>query len=111
MNVTQKVPDGSLVLSTDQIKTIKPYLTMGDNNLAVIGNPFYQFHLICSEDGVPDKNGFYYVEELNNILSFDNQNDDYFNYDAILKYYIVCMLFAMVDSVQKNLTIRCKDFD
>jgi hypothetical protein len=41
MNVTQKVPDGALVLSSDQIKTIKPYLTMGDNNLAVIGNPFY----------------------------------------------------------------------
>ena len=111
VNDIKPVPTDGLVLNNDQIQLIKPYLTIGTNNLTIIGNPLYQFHLICNSTGDPSGNNLYYVEKLDNLLEFDSNSDDYFEYDTMLRYYVVCMLFAMVDSVQKNLTIRCKDYN
>ena len=110
-NTLDNVPNNGLVLDKKQIDTIQPYLTKGSNDLTVIGNPFYQFHVICNSDGAIRTPNLFYVEMLTNITSFDGNNDDYFNYDNTLRYYMVCMLFAMVDSVQKNLTIRCRNFE
>lgn len=106
----KQVPSNGLILDNDQIGHIKPYLTLGANELSIIGNPMYQFHLICTSTGDASASGYYYIEELGSPANFDTSSDDYFEYDTLLRYYIVCMLFAMVDSVQKNLTIRCKDF-
>lgn len=106
-----KVPSDGLILDVNQIEGIKPYLSQA-NNLSIIGNPLYQFHLICNNAGEPSSSGFYYVEKLqNNPTDFDSTADDYFEYESLLRYYIICMLFAMVDSVQKNLTLRCVDFN
>ena len=106
-----KVPSDGLILDVNQIEGIKPYLSQA-NNLSIIGNPLYQFHLICNNAGEPSSSGFYYVEKLqNNPTDFDAAADDYFEYESLLRYYVICMLFAMVDSVQKNLTLRCVDFN
>lgn len=110
-NQIKPVPTDGLILNNEQIQLIKPYLTVGTNNLTIIGNPLYQFHLICNSTGDPFGNTLYYVEKLDSLLEFDPNSDDYFEYDTMLRYYIICMLFAMVDSVQKNLTIRCKDYN
>lgn len=109
-NNLTKITEG-LVLDKTQVDTIKPYLMVGDNDLSVIGNPLYQFHAVCDANGIISKDPqLFYVEQTDSPLPY-NQSDDYFNYDNTLRYYIICMLFAMVDSVQKNLTIRCKHFD
>ena len=105
-----KITSG-LVLDKTQIDSIKPYLMIGDNGLTVIGNPLYQFHVVCNANGVSSKDPqLFYIEQISAPTPF-NQSDDYFNYDNVLRYYMICMLFAMVDSVQKNLTIRCRHFN
>ena len=76
-----------------------PYCIETDNNLTVINNPLYRFHRICSNVGIALDQKLYYVEKLENLPTFDMQIDDCFDYNNILKYYMVCMIFAMVDSV------------
>ena len=62
-NTLTEVPSDGLVLATNVVSTIKPYLTKGTNNLTVIGNPLYQFHLVCDANGNPTDD-CYYVEML-----------------------------------------------
>lgn len=108
----EQVPNEGFVLSNLDVESIKPYLTKGADNVSVINNPLYQFHLVCDQNGNSNSNTYYYVEKLDPAyLTQFGETDDYFDYDALLRYYIVCMLFAMVDSVQKNLTIRCQNYD
>jgi len=47
-------------------------------------------------------------------LSYNSEEStlhNYFNIENVIKYYMVCMAFAMADSVQKNLTVRCPNYN
>lgn len=88
------------------------YETVGNNKVALINNPLQQFHLICDSSGTPinnQKTTYYYLETLSNLI-YDQENPDArIDVESAVKYFITCMAFAMVDSVQKNLTIKCPD--
>ena len=102
----------------DTLGTYSTYVTDSGTGLkiGVVGNPKLQFHLLTNSNGGTQKdvNGdtWYYVEELTNPpKAWSRDIDDKFDYPNALKYYMVCMAFAMVDSVQKNLTLKCRNFN
>jgi hypothetical protein len=100
---------------------VEGFLTYSDyrvspdqRRLSVVGNPLYQFHQIVDSSGNRVKfnnDYYYYLETLAPLETWTNERDDMFHYVNVLKYYMVCMAFAMVDSVQKNLTIKCRNFN
>lgn len=109
--VLQDIPNGSKIFNSDTIDSINPY-TLKHKNLTVINNPFYQFHVVYKNNTIyKDTNNkkYYYLRE-DQSLTVSNEAADIFDYDTLLRYYIICMSFALVDSVQKNLTVRCENY-
>ena len=101
--------------NTEKLGTYSEFKTNPDQRkISIVGNPLYQFHQVVDSNGNRIRYGndyYYYVEELNPLMEWDHEHDDKFHYVNVLKYYMVCMAFAMVDSVQKNLTIKCRNFN
>ncbi len=113
-NNLQNVPDNAVVISSSTINNLStdktPYKHYDENKIVFINNPLFQFHLICDNLGEPINNNnqnYYYVEELEDLQYNPDQENCSINVESVVKYYIVCMAFAMVDSVQKNLTLKC----
>lgn len=113
------LPKDALVVSSTTLNNLSdpmPYrsytTTTQGLKISQINNPMYQFHLVCNSLGQPlinNKVQYYYMEKLNQ-LNYDSENPPaYIDIESAVKYYVVCMAFAMVDSVQKNLTIKCPD--
>lgn len=103
--------ESDIIISSASIKNFKPYNTKDDtNNVAFVGNPSIQFCILRNSNGEIIKDGsnhFYVVKQVNPI--FNSENYYMFDLKETIKYYIICMAFAMVDSVQKNLTIKIID--
>lgn len=113
------IPKDALVITSTTLNNLSdpmPYrsyeTTTQGLKISRINNPMYQFHLVCNSLGQPIVNNkvqYYYIEKLNQ-LNYDSENPPaYIDIESAVKYYVVCMAFAMVDSVQKNLTIKCPD--
>lgn len=97
------------IISASDVDNIYTYREI-KNNISVIGNPNYQFTPIYDNEGrlitTPDNSsGFMAIREVSNSFNFDTE-DSKFDLHTTIQYYIICMAFAMVDSVQKNLTIK-----
>lgn len=110
-NIKINIPLGGKIFKETTLGNITPYI-LKYNNISIINNPFYQFHVVYRNNQVyTDASGgkYFYLEILDSLPTDSNPDD--FDYDTLLRYYIICMAFAMVDSVQKNLTIRCENFN
>ena len=116
--ILTKLPENATVILFNDVSNIfenyKQYSEYNSTKITKITNPLQQFHILCDNQGkiINDtNNGIYlYVEELRG-LSYDlEENHNTFNIENVIKYYVTCMAFGMVDSVQKNLTIKCPNF-
>lgn len=115
------VPENGLVIKKNTLENLSPnetpYKHYDENNIVFINNPLVQFHLICDGNGnVIEEDGirYYYVQNISDsILNFETIEDlpAVVDVESIVKYYVVCMAFAMVDSVQKNLTLKCPNLN
>ena len=111
-------PDNIIIVSRETMETKKiSYRTISNNGdtldgLSILGNSDYQFHLIYNDNsGKPyiynNTTYCYFVENISENNNYDpDVNRQIFDLDSSIKYYMVCMAFAMVDSVQKNLNIK-----
>ena len=107
-----------LCLSETKVEGLLTYsdyrVSPDQRRISVVGNPLYQFHQVVDTNGNRVKfsnDYYYYLETIAPPETWTNESDDMFHYVNVLKYYMVCMAFAMVDSVQKNLTIKCRNFN
>ena len=113
------IPHDGLVITANTLNDLTeglPYhtyeTTKDGNKVALINNPMHQFHLVCNAQGVPVSNqqqNFYYIETLNSLVYNAENPVAKIDMNAAVKYFVTCMAFAMIDSVQKNLTIKCPD--
>ena len=107
-----EIPQNSIIVDYNTMEGLKPSYKTTINDKSVVGNSNYQFHLVYDINGTPPapfyKNSsyYYYVEDLGTTVYDPESNQQTFDLDNSIKYYIVCMAFAMVDSVQKNLNIK-----
>lgn len=101
--ITDKL--GKVVYMTTQLINNKP--------IAVIGNSKQQFRLIYTKSGsgysplIEQESNVYQL--IDNTDTLSTETTEIVDIEAALRYYCICMAFGMVDSVQKNLNIKCPD--
>ena len=69
-------------------------------------SPSYQFHRVVDKDGNATTANLYYLDKNADVPKFSDLSSTEINLEAFVQYYVICMAFGMVDSVQKNLTFK-----
>lgn len=99
-----------IIINYDALDTgFASYKHLDPSNISIVGNADYQFHLLYNQTSrqpiVEGSQHFYYVEHAE-VPYDETTNVQTFDLETSLKYYMTCMAFAMVDSVQKNMNIK-----
>lgn len=95
------------------------YKQMDDGrNVAIVGNSGYQFKELFVKEGTTYTP---YTDSSNTSLRFlikqkvttsysEETTRNIMQIESAVKYYMICMAFAMVDSIQKNLNIKTAEW-
>lgn len=95
------------------------YETMDDgHNVAIVGNNGYQFKELFIKDGTTytpytdaSNSSFRFLIKRKVTTSYSEETThNIMQLESAVKYYMICMAFAMVDSVQKNLNIKTAEW-
>lgn len=102
-----------MIIDHDTLDTgLVSYKNLDSSNISIVGNADYQFHLLynyTSRQPIIDGSQYYYYVERREAIYDETTNVQTFDLESSLKYYMTCMAFAMVDSVQKNMNIKRPD--
>jgi hypothetical protein len=122
---TDELLQNTYVIDEDTVNQLRPYRSMvqeGEYYYPYIFSPKLQFTLLLNVNGSEFKTSGgvrQYIIKEESLLDLSDTNGGYmssegntsttheiFDINSSVMYYIICMAFAMVDSVQKNITVK-----